>query len=133
MRSLIVQSNSVDRSICGVRVESAGVDQRDLAPGGHASRSDVAPVFTAVSSYVNQAVIGARPNDVDVFIRRSHRVYNSATRLLRHFRCSIDPYAVRHLGLFARKIGADDVPAVAACGGLEQNVPREIENARVDG
>ena len=44
-----------------------------------------------------------------------------------------DADARRHFGSFPRKIGTDNVPALAAVGRLEQDIGPQIEGVRIDG
>src|SRR6185295_7224575 len=49
-----------------------------------------------------------------------------------HLRSAIDTDAVGHFGLFAREVGADNLPTVSAARRFEQHVAGEIKNVRID-
>ena len=65
---------AVDGGIGGFDVEVAGLDLRDLAPGGHGGRRDVVPVLAVVASDVDEAVVGADPDGCGAERRRADGV-----------------------------------------------------------
>ena len=65
----IVQAEAIDGGVDGVVVEVRGVELRHLAPGRHGGRRDVLPGLAAVAREVDQAIVGAGPDDVDVEAR----------------------------------------------------------------
>src|ERR1041384_4166402 len=69
VRLLIAEPDAVHGNVSRADIEMARVDLRDLAPRVNLRRRDVLPRFTAVTRDVDQAVVGSRPDRVDVFRR----------------------------------------------------------------
>ena len=68
---------------------------------------------------MNESVVGARPDDVDVQVRRPDGINNSAPHRLLPGILVVGGYARRHVVGFAREVGADGIPAAAAVDGLQ--------------
>src|SRR5207244_3855828 len=80
----------------------------------------------------DKAVVSPGPDRVPILVRRRHGVNDAAAWLLGHFRCAKDADAFRHVRLLARKVGTDDVPALAAVRRLEEHIAAEIEDVRIN-
>ena len=63
---VVGEAMAIDGGVGGFGIEVAGLDLRDLAPGGHRRRGDVVPVLAVVAGDVDEAVVGADPNGIGV-------------------------------------------------------------------
>ena len=63
---LVVDAEAAHGGVGGVVIEVRGADLRDFAPGRQFFGSNVIPLLAAVASLPDQAVVGARPERVDV-------------------------------------------------------------------
>ena len=122
----IIEAKAVHRGIRGRGVEVRGVHLRDLAPGRQFGRRHVLPVLATVARHVNQAIVGTGPDQVCVFRRRSNRIDHAA--MLAFQRISLDkrPQSRWRTRIFARQVGADNLPTVATVAGCEQDIRSEI-------
>src|SRR6185312_1204688 len=68
VRMQIVEPEAIHCGVNCLIVEVRRIELSDLAPWRDAGRCHVAPRFSAVACYVNQAVVGADPDDVRVTI-----------------------------------------------------------------
>ena len=82
---------------------------------------------------MNQAIIRARPDHVDVFRRRRNSVDHATSLLRRHLGTTKHADARRHFRLLTRQVGTDDLPTRTTVGRLEQNVAGKIQHARIGG
>src|SRR5262249_46631445 len=80
---------------------------------------------------MNQTIVCARPDYVDVFVRRSDGVDDSSWRHIREVGRSKDSDALRHLCLGPRQIGTDRLPTGPSGSSLEQYIPGKVENLRI--
>ena len=85
-----------------------------------------------IAGDLNQAIIGAGPDGIGIFVGSGHRIDNAAARHFGHRVGSEDADAGRHFRVFARQIGTDDLPALPSVRGLKEDIGTEIENVRID-
>ena len=104
-----------------------------LAHGFSSGGVTSVPRLAAVARHVDQPVVGAGPDAIDVERRRRDRVDHAALRRLAPRAC---PCRLPTFGgtshVFARQVGADLRPAVAAGRRLPQRVRREVQRVRID-
>ena len=87
----------------------------------------------AIGRHVNQSIVGAGPDAVDVERRRRHRIDDAALgRLRRRFVAELADVG-GNLERLPGEIRADLRPAAAAGRRLPQRVAGEIEHVRIDG
>src|SRR5882672_5377523 len=96
-----------------------GIHLREFAPRGDFGRSDVLPALATVAGYVNQAVVGADPDQVDIFRRRRDRINYSAVLSFR--RVGVDKLAEsrRHARTFTGQVRTDLVPTISTVARCE--------------
>ena len=82
---------------------------------------------------MDEAVVGARPEEPAVERRRRERVDDAPLSLSRLLRVAVLADARRHVPARAREVGADRFPGAPAVRRLPDGVRREVEDARVDG
>ena len=80
VRPEIVEAEGVDRGVRLAAIEVRRLEDRDLRPRHQRGRRHVLPLFAAVGGYVNQSVVGARPDQIDVERGRRERVDHTALR-----------------------------------------------------
>ena len=131
VRVQVVEPEAIHRRKCLERVEVGGLHQRDLAPGREHGRRHVAPGPAAVVRDVDQAVVGAGPDEVLPQERRRDRVNHPAVLARFGVERRERPQVRRHIVRRAREIGADRLPAPAAVHRPEQHVRAEIQDMRV--
>src|SRR5205085_12237163 len=68
VRAQVVEAEAVDGGVGRLRVEVAGVDDGDLAPGSQRGRRDVSPRAPAVARDVDEAVVRAGPDGIYVLV-----------------------------------------------------------------
>ena len=90
------------------------------------------PALTAVLRDVDEAVVGATPDDVDILVRRRNRVDDAAACLLGLLRRAKDADVVGYIRCLTRQFRADDLPFLTAIGRLEQNIGPEEKYVRID-
>ena len=73
VRREVVEQRLLDRDVRRARVERRCVDDADAPEVRHVLRRDVLPGLAAVACDLHVAVVGARPNHVDVALRRPDR------------------------------------------------------------
>src|SRR5437870_980104 len=86
----------------------------------------------AVAGDMNQTIVGAGPDSVDVKRRGCNRIDHSALRRLRRRLRSIFTDAFWDFESLAREIGADLFPVSPSVFCLPQSVRGEIEDVRID-
>ena len=95
-------------------------------------RRDLRPVLAAVARHVDHAVVRARPDHVAVVRRRREREDRRVgfdAGLIERDRAAGRP---ERLGIGARQVGADALPALAFVGRLpEQVLRRDVERVRI--
>ena len=110
-----------------------GVDDRDLRPRRQLRRRDVLPRDAAVRGGVNQPVVGAGPDAVDVGVARRDGVDDAALGRRGRGASFVDADVGRHVPRLAREIGTDGRPPThAAARRLPQAVRREVQRPRID-
>ncbi len=85
-------------------------------------RRHVLPVLAAVVRDVNQAIVGAGPDQVGVFRGRSNRIDHAAMFAIRGIGLDKRPESRGNAGIFAREVGTDDLPTIAAIAGFKKDV-----------
>src|SRR5579864_8716009 len=93
-------------------------DLRDLAPRSEFFGRNVGPILSAIIGDPKLAVVGAGPQSIHGFERRSQRI-NDAALLLRAFGNQRADASRNARGL-AGQVRADRLPRVAAIGSLEE-------------
>ena len=78
VRPHVVEADGVDGGISRPGIESSGVHDRDFGPRNERGRCHVRPVLPAVRGCVDQAVIGADPDAVDIDVRWGDRIDDAA-------------------------------------------------------
>src|SRR6185312_16301178 len=86
VRMEVIEPETIDCGVHCLIIEVRRIELRDLAPWRDAGRCHVAPRLSAVACYVNQAVVGADPDDVRVAVRRSDTVDDTAMMAVRRIR-----------------------------------------------
>ena len=81
---------------------------------------------------MDQAIVGAGPDHVDVEARGADRVDHAAARGLLFGGIAVGRDAGREVVGLARQVGADGLPVLAAIGGLEDHLRAEVEHVRID-
>src|SRR5260370_16786413 len=81
----IVQAQSVDSGIRSLRVGVAGFKDCDFLEWGHVRRSDVGPRLATVGRQMNQAIVGASPDAIDVQRRGRDGIDYAALNSFRGF------------------------------------------------
>src|ERR1700687_2559187 len=127
----IIEADPVDCGECGRWVVMGGLDHRDLAPGGKVGRRDVAPILPAVPGEVNQAILGAGPDQLRILERGCDGIDDPAVFAFLRVGGAENAQVGWYLVLLPRQIGADRLPASTSVGGLEQHVGCEKEGARL--
>ena len=109
-----------------------GLHDGNLAPGRNGWGSNIAPVFATISGDVDQSIVGAHPDQVDIQWRRRDGINDTPAGHRFHIRCGVHPYTGRDFGVsFPRQIRTDDFPGVATILGFEQHVARVEQSLRV--
>ena len=124
-RSVLTAAYAVSAS------KRAGIDHEDLPERRDLRRRDVGPVQAAVVGRVYQPVVGARPDSIDVQVRRANRVDDAQLPRLRAALAGVLPDARRRRPVGPRQVRADLLPADAAVNGLPQVVVRVEQRPRV--
>src|SRR6185437_16238896 len=98
------------RNVRCVVTETRCADERYLAPWSQLRRCDVAPVFAAVSSAPDQAIVRACPQRVYVMKRWRERVNGSPLFVGLWSQRSLIANAGRNPRILARQVAADLLP-----------------------
>src|SRR5450759_5727970 len=106
----VIEPEAIHRGVSSRSVEVRGIHLRQLAPRSQTLRRNVLPVLAAVVRYVNQPVVGASPDQVCVFRRRSNRIDHAAMLALRRIGLDKRPQSFRLSLIFTSQVGADDLP-----------------------
>ncbi len=64
-------------------------------------------------------------------MRRSDRINDTSARHIRQFRCAEITNALRHFGLLARKVGADDLPIITTVCGFPKDIRCKKQGFRI--
>ena len=128
----VIQAQCIDGRVCGLRIEMSGVQNGDLGEGHQLRRRDVFPMQPAILRHVDQAVIGSRPDAIDVQRRRRYGINYAAPRRLRARLIAIFANIRRYFPTFPRQVGADLLPAVSAVARLPQGIGGEVKNVWID-
>ena len=132
VRPQVVEAQRVDCRVGGQRSEASGVHDRHLGPRADARRRDILPGHAVVGRHMDQPVVGADPDPVDVLVRRRDGVDDAARRGLRRRIARILADARRHGPRLARQVGAQLLPVRAAVDGLPEMVVGEEQRTLVD-
>ena len=81
---------------------------------------------------MNQAIVGAGPNQIDVQRRRRHRIDHAALRRLCGRLRAILADALRHFERLARQVGTNLIPVSPAVFRLPQRVGGKVKNMWID-
>ena len=127
----IVEAEAVDRRVGFQRVDVGRLHQRHLAPRGERVRRHVRPGAPAVVRHPDQAVVGSGPKEVEAPERGGDRVHDAAVLAVLGVQRGEGAETAGHFGSRARQVRADHLPMPAAVHRLENDVAREIEDARV--
>ena len=114
----IIEAEAIDGGIGRLQVIVRSFELRDFAPGR--KRVDGLPSFPAIARELDEAVIGADPNSVDVAERRANAVDDAAMGLVAGGGKRQE--TLRHAGILASEVRTDLLPMLAAISGLEQNI-----------
>src|ERR1700735_1110931 len=115
----IVDAEAADGGVGGLVLEMRSRHLRYFAPRNKFRWSYVGPIFPAVQSDPEQAIVGSSPDGIYIFEGGSQRVDNSALGpSFFVFRSQISQ-AGGDTRYFTRKIGADGLPGLAAIGCLK--------------
>ena len=131
IRTQVVETESIHRCICSRSVEMRSVNLRELAPWSQFGRRHVLPVLSAIACHLNHAIVGSSPNQFGIFRRRSNRIDHTAMLALRRIVLNKRPKCCGNAGIFAREIGADDLPTAAAVTSREQDIRSQIKQMRI--
>jgi len=82
---------------------------------------------------LDQAIVGSGPDEVDVFGRWCDGVDDAAMLAFGGIVGDEGAEGRGNSGVFTSQVRADDLPTVAAVGGLEEDVRSEIKDAGIDG
>src|ERR1700740_1057098 len=129
VRMNIVEAEPATRNIRRLFVEMRCRDLRDLAPRSGFFGRDVGPILPAVACDPKLAIVGAGPQSVHGLKGRRERIDDAALFFgaLGNERADAGGYS----RILPRQVRADGLPRIAAIGGFEKHVAREIENVRV--
>src|SRR4029077_2521848 len=122
-----------DGGVHRVVVEARGIELRDFAPGCELGRSNVLPIFPAVASDPDQAIVRSGPESVDGPKRGRERIDDAARLVRLGIFLGKFSQAGRDAGVRAREVGTDDLPILPAVDGLEEEVGGVVERVRIDG
>ena len=111
VRPRVVEAEGVDRRPGRVAVEVRGLEQRDLGPRHELRRRHVLPALPAVARHVDEAVVGAGPDEPRVERRRGDGVDDAALRHGGGRGLPVLPHVRRHRPLLPRQVGADRPPS----------------------
>src|SRR5271168_1683402 len=118
----IIDAEAADRSVSGLLVEVGGLDLRHFTPRSELGRGDVCPVFSAVASDPDPAIVGSRPKRVHRFVGRCEGINHAAQLGDCWIGGKQGAYAGRGSGIRTSEIAADGLPGVSAVDCLEENV-----------
>src|ERR1019366_10660434 len=105
VRAQVVDAQRVDGGVGGEGVEVAGVENGDLHPGSDGGRGDVFPVEAAIGGDVDQAIVGAGPDAIDVGGRGGDGVDDALLRRLGGRLIAVLADAGGNLPGLARQVG----------------------------
>ena len=121
----------VDGSVGGARFEWGWLDQADRGPLGKAFGSDVGPGFAIVAGELDEAVVGADP-DQALLLRRFRDGENQIVKLDAGLVLGDGAAGILLLGfVVAGEVGADGLPGMAAVVRTEKELRRMIKNAGI--
>src|SRR5664279_4656516 len=109
-----------------------GCNYRNLAPWFQLGWRDVLPRLTPIARQLNQAIIGAGPDGVDLFERRRHGINRAPVVAVLRIACRKRSEIRGHFIRLAGKIGTDNAPAVAPVRGLEQDIRRKVQGLGIE-
>ena len=131
--SEVVGLVAFDGHVCRSSIAGRGFDHANRAPFGHGFGRDIFPVLAAVASDVDEAVIGAGPDQIFLHRRfddRKNCVVNFDARIVfgdRPTRCRLFGFVI------AREVRTDNRPTHPGVGGLEEDFTRVVERLRIVG
>src|SRR5207253_1631200 len=115
-----------------VLVEMAGFEDRNFLPGPQLLWRHLAPMRAPVGGAMNQTIVAAGPDQINIKRRRSDRVNHAALdRDCRWLRAKLS-YRFRNFKGLARKVRADLIPVSPPVFRLPQSVGREVEHVRIE-
>src|SRR5207302_5994068 len=127
----IIDLMGVDRGVGGASFEPRRFDQADHGPFGKTFRSDVGPSFSIVTRELDQAIVGADPDQAFLF-RRFRNGEDQVVEL--DAGLVFGDGAARVLLLrfvVAREVWADGLPGMAAIVRTEEELGRVIEDVGI--
>ena len=128
----VVEAVAVHGEVGRLGVVRRGLDDAHLAPGAQRGRRHVLPVRALVARAPDLAVIGADPQVVVGAARGRNGVDHAAARShLQVQRGGGCVQRLRRAGVFAREVGADDVPVLTAVGAAVELLVGEIQHLGV--
>ena len=133
VRAHVVEAQGVDCGVGGLGVEVTGVHVEDLPEGLQLRWGHVVPVPPAVGCGPDEAVVGARPEAIDVERREAKGIDTPRRVGLAVGSVFIGPDDRRYIPGLATEVGADFVPVLATVLGEPQGVGGEVEFVRIDG
>ena len=133
MRPQVIESEGVDRRVCGVLIEVAGFDDRNFLKRLKLWRRNVRPMRAAIAGDLNQAIVGTRPDAIDIQRRGRHRVNHAALCGLRRWLRAKLADGLGNFESLARQIRTDLLPMLAAVFRLPQSISGKVKNMRIDG
>ena len=132
VRTEIVEAMTIDRRVRRLGIEMRGLDDADLRPRRQPGRRDVLPVRAFVARAPDRAVIRADPDVMIGDARRRNRIDHPLPRTRLRAVGSGDRIEIRRsFRIFAREIGADHAPMIAAVLCAEEPLIRKIEHVRI--
>ena len=120
MRVQVIDPQRVRGRVCGQPVEMPRINVEDAGPRLDRRRRHVRPARAAIHRDLNVAVVGSRPDDIDV--ARRERQCSDAAHGCRRDRAGVLAGARRNLPCLSCQIGTDARPAVRVIGRLPDHV-----------
>jgi len=107
VRFEVVDAQTIDGGINRVVIEVRGVELRHLAPGVMAGGVTFFQLLPPSAREVDQAIVGARPQNVDVEVRRTDGVDHASAGRLLFGGVAVPSHASRQSVGIAGEIGTD--------------------------
>ncbi len=132
VRVQVVEAERVDRRVRPQRVGVRRVHDGHFCPRRQLRRRHVLPRLAGVTRDLDQPVVGAGPDPVDVEIGRRQRIHDASAGRRRGWRSDVLADARRHGPGFPREVRADLRPARSPVHRLPDHIRREVERVGID-
>jgi len=131
VRLVIFKLMSLKRRVSFVHVKVRRFDHHDFGPRSHGRWRDILPGLAVVVRQMNQAVVGADPDQRRAQRRRRNRINYAAPFLFRRVRGRSFIQVRRRPWIFTRHVLTDLGPALAAVRRLVEKLIAVIERVRI--